>query len=196
MNKTIILPSYVSSNIKTELEKTSIHKMKDYMLDACRKINNDGIDIKSIQAAITNIPDEASLDDIMLIYTALEHYGNINKDDPEKTVYEPKYSDIAKQLDDIQTALYNMMLKIKFAQGYDYVIIRDPQAELEFEDYLEKLMFDMIGFRDLLHVSLEGIRSGSVGPDEIENAVGSLYFLSGVLTERFVGIREKFFPQN
>ena len=193
MEKTFILPSYISSSIRIELERTSIQKMKEQILDACKTMDNSGFDTTAIQAAITNISDEPSLDDIMPVYTVLEHYGDINKDDPKKTVYNPKYDDITGHLDTIQTAVYNIMLKIKFAQGYDYVRVYDPVQGLELENHLEKLMLDTIGFRDLFHLSLEGIRSGSAGLDEIENGIRSLYLLSEILTGRFIGIKEEFF---
>lgn len=194
MVQKIILPSYVGDNIGTELESMSYREMKDNMLDACKAIRSNGPDTTGIQTAVTNIPDKASLDDIIPVYTALDCYGDINRDDPKKTVYKPEYSDIAGQLDSIQSSLYHMALKIKLSQGCECVRVYDPMQELEFKNQLEKLMFDVIGFRDLLHLSLEGIRSDSVGLDEVENGIGSLYFLSEILTKQFADIQKKFFP--
>lgn len=195
MDKTFILPSYVDDNIRIRLERTPFQKMKECMLDACKVMDGGGIDINPVRKAVTNIPDKVLSEDITAVYAALAPYCEIlDRDDPERTKYKPRYNDMAGHLDDLQAALYNMALKVKFQQGYDYVRVYDPMQKMEFKNRLEKLMLDVIGFRDLLHLSLEGIRSDSVGPDEVENGIGSLYFLSEILTKRFVDIQEKFFP--
>ena len=49
---------------------------------------------------------------------------------------------------------------------------------LEFCDQLESFQSDMTEFTALMHISLEGMRTDSVGPDEITNSFAMLYQLS------------------
>lgn len=66
------------------------------------------------------------------------------------------------------------------------------EQSLDLKNNLEELQSDMNGLTALLHTSLEGIRTDSVGLDEIINAVLSLYQLSDILTNKLERIRQEF----
>ena len=195
-DKTLILPSYVDDKIKAKLERMSFQSMKDHMIDACKAMGSDGVDASTLEMVITNIPKEPSQEENMaLVYEALEQFcDSVDKYDPEKTVYKEKYNDIAADyLDDIQSGLFHMLLKIKFAEGYDYVRVCDSMRELEAKDRIEGFQNEIKGFKDLLHVALEGICSGSVGPDEIENAIATMYMLFEQIADHGEEIKEEYF---
>ena len=56
--------------------------------------------------------------------------------------------------------------------------------EIEICDKLEELQSDITGLTALTHIFLEGIRTGNVAIDEIINAVGNLYTLTEIITNR------------
>lgn len=49
----------------------------------------------------------------------------------------------------------------------------------------------MDGLTALVHMTLEGIRTDSVGIDEVENAVASLYQLAETITNKIGDINEE-----
>jgi len=55
---------------------------------------------------------------------------------------------------------------------------------LDLRDSMEKLQSESKSLTDLIHISLEGIRTESVGIDEIRNAITSLYLLSDAITKQ------------
>lgn len=190
--KIVILPDYVDDGIKAKLERTSFKSMKDYMLDACKVMVSNGVDASSLEMVITTTLDKVDLNDLEPMYTALEQYCEIlDRDDPKKTVYKKKYSNVATPLSDIESGLYNMMLKIKAERGDSFYKLYSHLQKLELENYLHNLALDTVGFRDLLHIFIAGMPH--VGPSEVENGIGSLYLLSEVLTQRFVDLKEKYF---
>ena len=195
MEKTFILRDYIGDNIRREVERTSFPAMKEFVTDACKAMNSDGIDTSTLDMVIASIPKESLQEEnIALVYEALEQYCDVlDKDDPKKTVYKKKYSHVADHLDDIQSGLYNMMLKIKFAKGYDYSRIYVSSDILEVRDQVWRFQREISDFKDLLHVVLEGIKSGSTGPDENENALSSLYAQFEQITDRGEEIKEEYF---
>lgn len=56
--------------------------------------------------------------------------------------------------------------------------------EVDICDKLEELQSDITGLTALTHIFLEGIRTGNVAIDEIINAVGNLYTLTEIITNR------------
>lgn len=56
--------------------------------------------------------------------------------------------------------------------------------ELEICDKLEELQSNIKGLNALTHIFLEGIRTDSVGADEIVNAMANLYILTEIITHR------------
>lgn len=60
---------------------------------------------------------------------------------------------------------------------------------IELKDQIEKLQNDMNGLTSLIHAFLEGIRSDSVGIDEIIKATAALYLLVEVITDRIENIK-------
>lgn len=60
---------------------------------------------------------------------------------------------------------------------------------IELKDQIEKLQNDMDGLTALIHAFLEGIRSDSVGIDEIIKATAALYLLVEVIIDRIENIK-------
>lgn len=56
-----------------------------------------------------------------------------------------------------------------------------------------KFQDDLNCFKDLLHVCYEGVTSGSVDPDEIENTLSSLYELFEQITDYGKKIQIEYF---
>lgn len=59
------------------------------------------------------------------------------------------------------------------------------------QDNLEELQSNSKNLTDLIHISWEGIRTESVGSDEVKNAITSLYLLSDGITEQAKHIIQK-----
>jgi len=55
---------------------------------------------------------------------------------------------------------------------------------LKIKNQIEWVKGDMDGLTALVHMTLEGIRTDSVGIDEVENAVASLYQLAETITNK------------
>lgn len=62
---------------------------------------------------------------------------------------------------------------------------------LKIKNQIEWIKGDMDGLTALVHMTLEGIRTDSVGIDEVENAVASLYQLAETITNKIGDINEE-----
>ncbi|HBA96696.1 MAG TPA: hypothetical protein DCZ23_01170 [Lachnospiraceae bacterium] len=62
---------------------------------------------------------------------------------------------------------------------------------LKIKNQIEWVKGDMDGLTALVHMTLEGIRTDSVGIDEVENAVASLYQLAETITNKIGDINEE-----
>lgn len=69
---------------------------------------------------------------------------------------------------------------------------KEQFKDLELKNQLELFEIDFMGFTALVHLSLEGIRSDSVDPNEIKGSIAILYQLSETLLHRMKDIRQKF----
>lgn len=62
---------------------------------------------------------------------------------------------------------------------------------LKIKNQIEWVKGDMDGLTALVHMTLEGIRTDSVGIDEVENAVASLYQLAETITNKIGDINKE-----
>ena len=62
---------------------------------------------------------------------------------------------------------------------------------LEVKDKIEGIYYDIYGLKSLIHLSLEGIRTDSVGIDEVMSAVASLLTLAEIIANRMEAVKEK-----
>lgn len=63
---------------------------------------------------------------------------------------------------------------------------------LDFKNQLELFQSDLTEFTALMHISLEGIRTDSVDPDEVRNSFAMLYQMTEILSHRMKDIQQKF----
>lgn len=63
---------------------------------------------------------------------------------------------------------------------------------LELCDQFDKMQTDLQGLVALMHMTLEALRSDSVSIDELENAICSLFELSEVVIDKFMGLKNGF----
>lgn len=69
--------------------------------------------------------------------------------------------------------------------------MKENSDMLKIKNQIEWIKGDMDGLTALVHMTLEGIRTDSVGIDEVENAVASLYQLAETITNKIGDINEE-----